>query len=233
MRSRDIWKRFSKYIFIATLIGICIWGYFCWGTFVMKKALIIGLMVFLCFLWIIEYYQKLKYKSPQFVANNMSGSISERPQIWGVYAIFRLGGIHYSMGAIQLSKGNEATVIVRKESVYAFGNNFASTSQMEMIPEVKVPSELMDYLEEHKYPLNVIWFGEYSEIQRLQHPRIQEFFDSKKEKRARENELKYLLKDRQEFIEKSVAHSGRVRRKLEDKKSFALKRPKLEEEEEF
>lgn len=157
-----------KMIILSIIIGISLWLLF--GNEQLCTAdkrlcyTIWHLYTFIAILllWIVRVsYIWLKYKSPQFVGNNIHGSITgRRPISAGKFYLIRLGGIDCTV----TTEGREGTVVFPHESYNRLGSQVAvparfskrSIDQLDLIVQQKI--------RESGFP-TPIWYGDIDESQ--------------------------------------------------------------------
>lgn len=91
-------------------------------------------------------WDKLKYDTPKFVGNDVHGTILQEDE-FGIFSVFRLGGVTIKNTKIPLGKEKEKTVVVPRNSVIRLGENYMTTVKLHPNREItSLPPSLTEDL---------------------------------------------------------------------------------------
>ena len=165
---------------------------------------------FLFFFWLGEsMFETWRYHSPQFIANNISGSCVDPPDIIGDWAVFGLDGFKF-FGFYD--KGKKRTVVVPALSVYQAGERYCSSTRVEVTPFEELFDEVENTIETKEYSQKRIWFGQISEECGQEDPKLKTLEERMKKQELVNEQLKKLVRGKYEDIEATVDHLRRLGR---------------------
>ncbi len=148
-----------------------------------------------------------RYSSPYFIANGVAGSISDRPNIVGDWAIFGLDGIlshgfHF--------RGKKRSVIVPVDSLQKFGRNWVSCVRVEYAEIGELPEEVENTIETEYFSNKCVFVGWIPETYQMEFPDAKQMEDELKQSYDRISELKKLLKGKFDVVEDAVGFGKRL-----------------------
>lgn len=162
-------------------------------------------------LWFVgeQSFVLYKYKTAQFVADNIHFSCYTQPRKVGLWNIYRGGDIEF-LGI----RGRDATIVVPRKLCYKLGENNICMARVERVEYNALPPEVRNVITSDGYTTETCYLG-YLPIQtELEDPRI--LFDVIKE---RDNNALIASKDdiiqgKYTQVEEHVGHAGRLTDRL-------------------
>lgn len=116
--------------------------------------------IFVLFIWIVRSgYIEMKYKSPQFVGNNIHASITARPLVSaGKFYLKRLGGIDFGVTI----EGREGTVIFPHEAKNNLGSQMAVPARFSLRRLDQLDQLVQEKIRQAGFPAPY-WYGDIDE----------------------------------------------------------------------
>lgn len=150
---------------------------------------------------------EFKYHSPKFVSDPVfSTAIWNDIQVYGNYAIVKLGGIDWG---VHIEGGDEGTAIINIDGLTKCGNSVVSTHKIKPVSVEDLPPEVRE-IKDHLGLTEPLYLGIISDSIQLSRPDKVKLETELKERYNMVNMLSKALTGKTEEIEKFVEAGARI-----------------------
>lgn len=157
------------------------------------------------------FLQSERYKSTQAIADNRHGSCGKYEEK-GDYVVLNIGSLSGDAD-IPWRSGHE-TWVVRRESFKKIGEQIYVGTQLDKSDILEVPPYIKDFIESTSgYNKENIYYGEFSQIAKIDDPEKNEVTDKLRDNQRLNNELKAMLRGKTSAIKGFVSDTAAIQKK--------------------